>query len=112
VTRANNSIVRILVPPPEQPKPRSSLLPVVLTIGVTLLICTALFFLTSGFFGLVIVMGGAIFAFAAVHYVLWGWWLSKMIRDEVDAEDQAALPPSNTPFTSGPISRHTDRETR
>jgi hypothetical protein len=28
----------------------------------------------------------AVFGFAALHYVVWGWWLPKYLRD---AEDEA-----------------------
>jgi hypothetical protein len=59
-----------------------------MALAVTFLICVALFFLTSGFFGLVLVMGGGIFAFAALHYVVWGWWLGNVIRADV-AEEEA-----------------------
>lgn len=34
-----------------------------------------------------------VFAFAGLHYLIWGWWLSKAIRDEVDAEQAAQREP-------------------
>jgi hypothetical protein len=27
---------------------------------------------------------------AAFHYVVWGWWLSNAIREDVEAEERAA----------------------
>ena len=27
-----------------------------------------------------------VFAFAGLHYMVWGWWLSKAIRDEAEAD--------------------------
>ena len=53
-------------------------------------VCVVLIFLTVGFFGSILVMAGGLFGFAALHYLVWGWWLSKFIRDEVAAEDEEA----------------------
>jgi hypothetical protein len=36
--------------------------------------------------GVVAVLGGA----AAFHYVVWGWWLSRFIRDDGDAQEPEA----------------------
>ena len=73
--------------PPEEQKPTRSFLPIALALAVLLLVCTGLFFLSLGFFGVVLVMGGGVFAVAALHYIVWGWWLSKIIRDDVEAEE-------------------------
>ena len=32
----------------------------------------------------------AVFAWGAIHYMLWGWWLGRVIRDEETTDD----PPS------------------
>jgi fatty acid desaturase len=53
-----------------------------------MIIFTALVFLTGGFLGLVLVIGGGVFALAALHYLVWGWWLSKFLYAEQAAEEQ------------------------
>ena len=36
-----------------------------------------------------IVVGGGVFALAAFHYLVWGWWLSeKLYREEAEADSQ------------------------
>lgn len=30
----------------------------------------------------VLIASGGIFAFAALHYFVWGWWLGRMIHEE------------------------------
>ena len=32
---------------------------------------------------------GGVFGLAALHYVVWGWWLGRMIRRDVEAEEAA-----------------------
>jgi hypothetical protein len=74
--------------PPAQGKSSSSPLSIILAFGATAFICVGLFFLTSGFFGVVMVIGGLAFGFAALHYLVWGWWLGKVIQHDVEAEEQ------------------------
>lgn len=76
-------------PPIDTAPARSSFLPIVLALGVLGLVCVGLFFLTGGFFGIVLIIGGGVFALAAVHYLVWGWWLSGIIREDVAAEEQS-----------------------
>lgn len=78
-------------PPPERPpepsRPRGSCLGVLM---VGMLISTALFALnliTMNVFGMVALIGAAILMFSLFHYLVWGWWLGRMIRSEVEAED-------------------------
>lgn len=76
---------------PPSPLPESkgrSLLAILLALGLFLGACAVLLLLSGGFFGLVLIIGGGVFAMAALHYVTWGWWLSKKIREEVEAEDE------------------------
>jgi hypothetical protein len=81
-------------PEPEGPKRPAGWLPLLLAAGVGIMILTALVMLTGGYLGLVIVVGGGVFAMAAFHYLVWGWWLSdKLRRDEAEAERRAALGP-------------------
>jgi hypothetical protein len=75
---------------PERPaaKPaQTSWLSLLLAAGVGMMILFALVMLTGGYLGLVIVVGGGVFALAAFHYLVWGWWLSdKLYREEAEAE--------------------------
>jgi hypothetical protein len=77
-------------PPPEEAKPATSPLSILLALGVLALICIVLFFLTGGFFGLVLAIGGVAFGFAALHYLVWGWWLGALIRRDVEDEEEEA----------------------
>jgi membrane protein implicated in regulation of membrane protease activity len=58
-------------------------------------------FLLAGLFLLMLQLGGPLAIATAVilvpiglvalfHYVVWGWWLSRTIRDEVEAEEREA----------------------
>jgi hypothetical protein len=82
--------------PPDEPARGSSLLPIALAVVLFGAVCVVLIFLTVGFFGSILVMAGGLFGFAALHYVVWGWWLGKVIRDEVateEAEDDSSSRP-------------------
>jgi hypothetical protein len=85
-------------PPPEQSRPKSSPLSILLALGVLALACVVLFFLTGGFFGLVMVIAGVAFAFAALHYLVWGWWLGALIRRDAEEEDDESR---DGPFWNG-----------
>jgi len=51
--------------------------------------CAAALVLVSNFFFTpIFVIGAAVFGFTALHYVLWGWWLGRMIQQEGE-EDEA-----------------------
>jgi Na+-driven multidrug efflux pump len=59
---------------------RGSLIPVLLVLGFALAILVGVIALT-GIAGLFIVLAiSSVLAFAAVHYVLWGWWLTRHLR--------------------------------
>jgi hypothetical protein len=84
----NNPPVRPQRPPTPSPddKPRRSnwltvLLAFVLAIGglVSLMVMPLV-----GYAPVIIL---AVFGFAALHYFVWGWWLSKIIREE-EADDE------------------------
>ncbi|REJ69147.1 MAG: hypothetical protein DWQ31_05535 [Planctomycetota bacterium] len=56
-------------------------------LSVILLLCTAgnpIAFLVAG----------GIFGFAALHYMIWGWWLGRMIHEEETAKHDEAQQPS------------------
>ncbi|HEX4129987.1 MAG TPA: hypothetical protein VHZ24_08080 [Pirellulales bacterium] len=67
--------------------PSRSWWPIVLAALVAMMASAALVFLTLGLFGVVLAIGGGVFALAALHYLVWGQWLSRIIRDEVEREE-------------------------
>ena len=69
-------------PPPR----RGSYLSLILASLLAMAVFLGLFFLTLGAVGPIVVIAGGVFALAAFHYVVWGWWLSRLIRE--DAEDE------------------------
>ena len=74
---------------PEFPQPRqSSAVSIVLAALGLAGICLVLFFLSGGIFGIVILMAGGIVAFAGLQYLIWGWWLGKMIRREEEQDEE------------------------
>jgi hypothetical protein len=75
-------------PEPEQ-KARGSILSIILAGSLALAAVTGLVFITLGLFGPVLAVAGIIFGFAALHYVVWGWWLPRMIHEEDEAERDA-----------------------
>ncbi len=38
-----------------------------------------------------VLIGGAAFALPLFHYVVWGWWLGGMIREDVEEEEERDL---------------------
>jgi len=72
---------------PQNEPPRGNWLGLLLAAAAAIIICTGLFFLTQGLFGLVLLVGGGVFAMAALHYLIWGRWLSRMLYDEAAAEE-------------------------
>jgi len=70
---------------PERPDPSppqgSSVLSIIFMGSLALFVLVGLVLLTIVFNGAIFVLAG-IFLFAAFHYLIWGWWLSKMIRRE------------------------------
>lgn len=72
----------------EKEKPRGSLLPVLVVFGSGLAVIVVLIGFT-GPAGLYIVLAvGGVLAFAGLHYILWGWWLSNWILRHEQAEDE------------------------
>ena len=63
-----------------------------LALGLAVLVFAVLFVLTSGAIFPAAVAAGVIFGVAALHYVVWGWWLSGFIRRQVDEEQQEHQP--------------------
>ncbi len=80
---------------PERPQPqqsRGSFMAIVMAGGVGLMLLAVLIFLAAPLAPVVMAAVGFVFFFAAMaafHYVVWGWWLGDVIRDEVAAEEEA-----------------------
>ncbi len=81
------------MPPPPVEKPKTSIWPIALAAVLAIMVLVALSFLTMGFFALVVIIGGVVFGVAALHYLVWGWWLSDLLKDEA-AEQRTAHDPS------------------
>ncbi len=91
----------IFVVQPERPPRANSWLSIVLAGMVAL-------FLLAGLFLVMLQLGGPLAIATAVilipvglvaflHYIIWGWWLSATIRDEVEAEERDAKPRGANP---------------
>ena len=79
--------------PPNEPKPsRDSLWPVliVLALVASLLIGVVAITGPAGLFAVLAICG--VLGFLVLHYVLWGWWLAKRIRE---GDEDAAEAPSD-----------------
>ena len=82
---------KLPLPPPKPPEPRQargSWLSIAVAITICMAAYTGLTFLTLGFFGPVLIIGGVVFAIVAFHYVVWGWWLGSVIREASDESDE------------------------
>lgn len=76
-------------PAPEPPEgQRGSFLPIMLAMGGGFAVVVALLFLTLGLFAYVVVAGLLLFLVAAFHYLIWGRWLERVIRAQVEEEDR------------------------
>jgi len=51
------------------------------------IVLSALLLVCTGFHPLSYFISSGIFVFAALHYIIWGWWLGRMIHEE-EAEAQ------------------------
>lgn len=53
-------------------------------------ICFAVYlvlsFLTLNFFGPVLLVGGVLMLVVTFHYLVWGWWLGRVVRQAEDDE--------------------------
>lgn len=74
-------------PTPAEPKrPGGSLIPVLTVLGFVLAVIVVLVGFT-GPAGLYVVLAiSGVFGFAALHYLLWGWWLMRRLRDANEGE--------------------------
>jgi hypothetical protein len=76
-----------LPPPPEEPQRGISWMSLFLVTLLGVVSVAALFFVTNGVLGGVIVVGGVIFAVTALHYFVWGKWLENTIRQAEDLDE-------------------------
>lgn len=77
-----------LPPRPEESPRGTSWLSIFLATVLGLLALAALFFVTNGVLGGVIVVGCVVFAITAFHYFVWGRWLEKTIRESENLDEQ------------------------
>jgi hypothetical protein len=79
--------------PSAAPSRPASLWGVMLAGVAALIIAAAVGFLMIPVAGVALGAAGLVFVFVAIaafHYVVWGWWLSGVIREDVEAEERAA----------------------
>ncbi len=69
---------------------RGSWLSIFLTMLLAGFVAAALFVLSLGQLLPILVIGGLIFLVTAFHYLIWGWWLGKMIRREAEEDELEA----------------------
>jgi hypothetical protein len=84
----------VSIPPrPERPPPETASssgrtwLAIVLALVFFSIMAVGLMLLSYGFFAPVFAIAGLIFFVTTMHYLLWGWWLGKMIREEAEEDD-------------------------
>jgi hypothetical protein len=81
------------IPPPSEPKkPSGSLLGIFLAgVGALVLACILGFLMipVAGVALAAVVLVFVLVGLAAFHYIIWGWWLSGVIREDVEAEERA-----------------------
>jgi len=74
---------------PDEPIPkRSSLLSTVMTFTVIALLVAAIYGLSLGTAGPALIIAAGVFALGALHYMMWGWWMGRKIREDVEAEER------------------------
>lgn len=76
------------MPPDEPTENRSSLFSTVMTLAVIVLLIAVIYGLSMGTAGPALAIAAAVFALGALHYVVWGWWMGGMIREDVEAEER------------------------
>jgi hypothetical protein len=81
-------------PTPAEPRPRGGWLSIILTIVFLGIGGVVLFVLSLGQLLPVLVIGALIFLVTGFHYLVWGWWLGKMIQQEAESEDAEQAPRS------------------
>ena len=73
-------------PPPE--KPRTSVVTLLLAGVLAAMVFTALYFLTIGLFGPVLMVGLLVFGMGALQYVVWGWWVAHVLAEDAGDDEE------------------------
>ena len=73
----------------ERPRePRDSFMPVFTVLVVALALVVGVVAL-AGLAGLFVILAiASVLGFAAMHYLLWGWWLSRRLHDDDNPRDE------------------------
>ena len=72
----------------EGPPNSKGCLSILLALLLAALMFAGLYLLTSGSIIVAALTAGVIFGMAALQYILWGWWLSGIIRRQVEEEER------------------------
>lgn len=75
------------MPPPEPKSAGSSWLSIALALFAGLFLFALLFLLTGGAAAAIVGAACVVFVFAGFHYFVWGWWLSDLIKRDVEEEE-------------------------
>jgi hypothetical protein len=70
--------------PDEEEVRQRPYLSIVLALLLAAAVFVGLFFLTLGAVGPMLLIAGGVFALVAVNYLVWGWWLGRLIREDAD----------------------------
>ena len=73
---------------PSETSKSKGCLGVLMALGLAALVFVGLFMLSGSAVAPAAVVAGIIFGVAAFHYIVWGWWLSGMIRRQVEDEER------------------------
>ena len=74
--------------PGNNPPKTGGCLSIVLALLLAVFVFAGLYLVTSGAVRVAAIVAGVIFGFAAFHYFVWGWWLSGLIRKQVEDEER------------------------
>ena len=77
--------------PPEKESAVRTLVPLVLAFLLCGAVLAALSMLTMGFVGLIVAVVFGMAAFIALQYLIWGWWLGDVIRQDDAAREEAEI---------------------
>lgn len=76
-------------PPESPPAKRGNWLGIFLVTLIGFALYLLLSFLTLNFIGPVLLVGGVLILIVLFHYVVWGWWLGRMLRQVEDEDEES-----------------------
>lgn len=88
VTSRENQQFEVRQPTRDNAPKSRGCLSIVLALFLAIFLFAALYMVTSGAVRVAAIVAGVIFLFAAFHYFVWGWWLSSLIRQQVEEEER------------------------